>query len=548
MSFWRGILVGAAAAIGGAGALFWAARVPLARKVAGQAIEKLTGTGNYTHNLAEVWINSIGRQPRVLFETMLRAEHGRRIARPLYTTKRFLHFDDLMFIPAQLSRLPTGENERIRLETVIGPRAPRPLVLDIPFYISGMAYGLSLTGEAKVALARAAAAAGTATNSGEGGFFEPEREAARYYMLQYTRGGWPKDPERLRRADAIEIQVGQGAQAGSPQSTPYWKITPEMQEALELPDGVDALIHSRFPASGPFPAVESPAGWPALVRAMKEIVEVPVGFKIAAGHHLEDDIRIAVEAGADFVTVDGAQGASHAAEPILLDDFGIPTLIALVRARRELERLGAEEDLSLIVSGGIVTPSEMLKALALGATAVACGSTPLLAMVHAQWKKIAPFEPPTQLVLHDSKHQRLFDVDEGARDCERWIWACVDEIVTGVRCVGKVDVHSVGREDLVALTEEAARVTGLPLAWDAPRRGQGPGWEAPEQRQAPAPWEAPALRGAPAVRQGDDHLPDETHDATLDEAIIMPFRFRDTGGARLHAPHVNEIDRIDPVH
>lgn len=467
MPFWRGIFWGAASALGAAGALIWAARVPLTRRMTGQVIEKMTGVGNYGHNLSEIWVNAIGRQPRVLVETMLRAERGTKISRPLYTPKRFLHFDDLMFIPAQMERLPTGENEQIALQTVIGPKAKRPLVIDIPVYVTGMAFGLSLTGEAKVALGKATAAVGTATNSGEGGFYAPEREAAKHYILQYTRGGWPKDPERLLRADAIEIQVGQGAQGGSPQSTPYWKLTPESREALELPEGVDATLHSRFPQNGQFPAVESPADWPKLVEALKAVVEVPVGFKIAAGQRIEDDVRIAVEAGADFITMDGAQGASHSAEPILLDDFGIPTLLALVRARRELERIGAADHVSLIVSGGIMTPGEMLKAIALGATAVACGSAPLLAMIHAQWKKVAPFEPPTQLVLHDGKHQDKFNIEEGARDCEHWFRACTDEIVTGVRVLGKQRVHDVNRDDLCALSEEAARATALPLAWAA---------------------------------------------------------------------------------
>lgn len=509
MTFWRGIFWGAASALGAAGALLWAMRVPVVRRLTGQVVEKMTGVGNYGHNLSEVWINSIGRQPRVLLETMLRAERGARISRPLYTTKRFVHFDDLMFIPAQMARLPTGENERIGLETVIGPRAKRPLVLDIPVYISGMAYGLSLTGAAKVALARGSAAVGTATNSGEGGFFEPEREAAKHYILQYTRGGWPKDPERLRRADAIEIQVGQGAQAGSPQTTPYWKLTPESRNALELSEGQDATMHSRFPQNGQFPAVESPADWPKLVRALKEVVEVPVGFKIAAGHMIEADVRIAVEAGADFVTVDGAQAGSHAAEPILLDDFGIPTLVALVRARRELERLQAADRVSLIVSGAIMTPSEMLKAIALGATAVACGSAPLLAMVHAQWKKIAPFEPPTQLVLHDGKHQHEFDVDEGAQDCERWFSACIDEIVTGVRCVGKKRVHEVAREDLCAVSERAARVTGLPLVWEAPGRG----WTEPGQPhiEGPSREEVNLPTTATAAKRQDRQQVDPVH-------------------------------------
>ena len=459
MTFWRGVVWGAGAVAGlgavGAGLL---AR-PLLNRLVGGTYGKIMGQGKYDENIGEMLPIMTGRHPRVLLETSLRAERGMRISRPLYTSKQFIHFDDLMFIPAQMAKLPTNENARIDLTTVIGPRAEKPLKLDMPMIISGMAFGLSLTDRCKIALAKGASEAGTATNSGEGGFYEQEREHAKHYILQYTRGGWPSDPEILKRADAIEIQVGQGAQAGSPQITPGWKLTDEERKAMGLDVGQDALLHSRFPG------VDSPADFPALVaRIRQEAGGIPVGVKIAAGHHIEADIQVAIDSGVDFVTVDGAQAASHAAEPILLDDFGIPSLVALCRAARVLKGT----DITLIVSGGFMTPGEILKALALGADVVAMGTAPLWASIHAQWQKIAPLEPPTTLVLHDGKHRDKFDVEEGARDVANWFWAMADELVTGVRCVGKEEIHAVNREDLCALTPELATITGLPLAWGAP--------------------------------------------------------------------------------
>ncbi|HYG60616.1 MAG TPA: FMN-binding glutamate synthase family protein [Symbiobacteriaceae bacterium] len=457
MSFWRGAAWGAGAltAVGVAGALL--AR-PLTNRLVGAIAGRIMGDGNYGENMAEMYPVMVGRHPRVLLETFLRAERGKTISRPLYTTKQHLHFDDLMFIPAQLAKLPTGENDRIDLTTVIGPKAARPLKLDLPVYITGMAFGLSLSDRCKIALAKGSAEVGTATNSGEGGFYEPERKHARHYILQYTRGGWPWDPAALRQADAIEIQAGQGAQAGSPQSTPAWKLTDEERKAMGLPKHQDAVIHSRFPG------VEKPADFQGLVERIRSMVDgVPVGIKIAAGHNLEADLQVALEAGVDFVTVDGAQAASHAAAPILLDDFGIPSVIALCRAARVLNGTGV----SLVVSGGFMTPGEILKALALGADAVAVGSAPLLAAVHAQWLKVAPLEPPTTLVLHDGKHRDKFDIEEGARDVGNWFKAVTDELVTGVRCVGKQSVHEVSAEDLCALSPDLAAVTGVPLAWNS---------------------------------------------------------------------------------
>lgn len=461
MSFWRGFGWGAGALLGLGVISAGLAAEPLINRAVGGLVNRVGKDGKYDENIAELFTSALGRHPRVLLETQLRAERGKAIARPLYSTKKFLHFDDLMFVPAQLFVMPTGENDRIDLTTTIGPRAARPLKLELPVYISGMSFGLSLSDRCKIALAKGASRVGTATNSGEGGLYWGERKHAEKYILQYTRGGWP-GPEQLRQADAIEIQVGQGAQAGSPQSTPYWKLTDEEREAIGLAREEDALIHSRFPG------VESPADFSRLVaRIRSEVDGVPVGVKLAAGHRLEEDIRIALAAGVDFVTVDGAQASSHAAQPILLDDFGIPTVVALVRAAKVLEGTGV----SLVVSGGFMTPGEMLKALALGADAVAVGAAPLMAAVNTQWKRIAPFEPPTQLIWHDGKHRDKFDIEEGARGVANWFKAVADELVTGVRCVGKRSAHELDRSDLCALSRDLAEVTGVDLAWSAAEAG-----------------------------------------------------------------------------
>jgi glutamate synthase domain-containing protein 2 len=480
MTFWRGVAWGAGTMTGlGAVGAYLLAK-PLMRRLAGAATGLVMGEGKYDANVAEMFTSAIGRHPRVLLETALRAERGKAISRPLYTTKRFLHFDDLMFIPAQLAKLPTNENQRIDLTTVIGPKADRPLKIDLPVYITGMAFGLSLSDRCKIALAKGASTAGTATNSGEGGFYKEERAHAKHYILQYTRGGWPSDPEVLKQADAIEIQAGQGAQAGSPQVTPGWKLTDEERQALGLPRGQDALIHSRFPG------VERPGDFKRLVQKIRSQVDgIPVGIKIAAGHRLEDDLEVALASGADFVTVDGAQASSHAAQPILLDDFGIPSLMAVSRAARVL----AGTNVSLIVSGGFMTPGEILKAIALGADAVAVGAAPLMAAVHAQWRKIAPLEPPTQLIWHDGKHRDKFNVEEGARDVGNWFNAVADELVIAIRSVGKTGAHELRREDLCSLTPESAQVTGLPLAWHSDAEEITPPlFEAallPDEREAP---------------------------------------------------------------
>lgn len=481
MTFWRGILVGVAGALGLGTLGAVAFGRPMLRAALGRVIRRLM-TDRYSENLFEGYTMMQQRPPRVMVEVALRAQEGKPISRPWGTPKRFVHFDNLMFVPAQLAQLPTPDDTLVETGTIIGPQAPRPLELGMPILVSGMAYGLSLTGAAKIALARGASLAETATNSGEGGFFPEERKNARTYILQYTRGGWPSDPEILRQADAIEIQAGQGAQAGARQSTPAHKLRGPYRQALGLPEGKPAVMHSRFPG------VDRPEDFAALVNRLRDVTDgIPIGIKFAAGHRLEADLQVALDAGVDFVTVDGAQAASHGGAPITEDDFGIPTLMAVARAGRFLEEAGARGRVSLIVSGGLSTPGEYLKCLALGADACAIGTAAVTAITHTQVTKVLPYEPPTELVWHDGKHTEKFDADAGARDLAGYLHSCAGEMVIGARCLGRTSLHDVTRDDLCALDEVTAAVCGLPLAWRP--------WDEPapaQPRYAPPPEPHPA--------------------------------------------------------
>lgn len=485
MTFWRGILLGAVGVLG-LGALGAVAfGRPLVKAAMGRMLKRVL-TDRYDRNLFEGYTMLQQRPPRLQVEIALRAQAGKPLSRPWGTPKRFLHLDNLMFVPAQLAQLPTPDATPVETRTLIGPHAPRPLELGIPILISGMAYGLSLTGAAKLALARGASLAETATNSGEGGFFPAERKGATRYILQYTRGGWPSDPELLRQADAIEIQAGQGAQAGSRQSTPAHQLRDEYRQALGLPQGQAAVIHSRFPG------VDQPEDFRPLVQRLRDQAGgIPVGIKFAAGHRLEADLQVALDAGVDFVTIDGAQAASHGGAPLTEDDFGIPTLMAVARAGRFLAEAGAKGRVSLIVSGGLSTPGEFLKCLALGADACAIGTAAVLAMCHTQIAKVLPEAAPTELIWHDGRYTERFDVDAAARDLTGYLHSCAGEMVIGARCLGRTRLQDVQRADLCALDPETAAVCGVPLAWHP--------WGEPAPGTAPEPpaWAVPGRAATP---------------------------------------------------
>jgi glutamate synthase domain-containing protein 2 len=294
----------------------------IANEVIDKAIERM-GRDQYTENLFELIPVAKKVGPIQMMEIMMRSSKGIPPARPLGSHMRFSPWEKLLFNPIHLFRFPTPDNVQIGTSVTIGRRAKKPLTISIPIMIAAMSYGGALSKSAKIALAKAATRIGTATNTGEAGLMEEEREAADLLIGQYNRGGWLNSRDKYSRLDAIEIQLGQGAQGSSPQRTPAKNIGDEYREVFGIPEGHDALIHSRLPG------IDTKEQFTALVRRLQHETGVPVGLKIAATHHLEKELQIALESGVDFITVDGAEGGTHAAAPILEDDLGLPTMFAL---------------------------------------------------------------------------------------------------------------------------------------------------------------------------------------------------------------------------
>lgn len=414
-------------------------------------------TEKYTQNVAEL-LPSLKRFSVLnALELSLRAENGTTVGRPLGSPKHYLGFENLMFSPCQMQRVSLFADVPVDVSVTIGATAKKPLKLEIPLMIGAMAYGLALSEPAKIALARASRALGTALCSGEGPLLPEEGQEADKYILQISRWCWGlRTDEQIASANMLEVQMGQGADTGS-----AWLEASELAgrpaELAELKPGQPA---QSLPAP---PGIKKEEDWPDFMKTLRERANgIPIALKLMASDNLEEDLSIALELGFDAVILDGAQGGSHASPIIKQDDFGIPTLHALVRARRYL----ANSPISLIIAGGLFTPGQCLKALALGADALYLGTVPLFALAHNQSEKVTPWEPLTTLVFHDSPTHTQLDIDLAATAVANTFTSMILEMQEALRAMGKSSLSELGPDDLVALDAVTARVTGVRYVCD----------------------------------------------------------------------------------
>lgn len=422
-------------------------------------------TDKFDENIWELATSIQKLSPNTLVEIELRAEAKDFIERPIGGPRRFKYLDKIMFNIAMLETLPTPRETDIDTSMVIGPRAKRPLELKIPILLGGMSYGLALTEAYKIAYAKGASAVGTATNTGLGPWFEAERKAAEKLIVQYSRISWNKDEKILKQSDAIEIQFGQGANAGVGKTLKANKINGKLRKRFGLKKGQDAVIHNRIEE------VTTPQELKKVVDYLRELTGgVPIGVKIGAGKYLEEDIQIAVGAGIDFMSIDGAEGGTHGSLPILEDDFGLPTFLSAIRASKYWEEKNLKGKVSLLMGGGLATPGDCLKMLALGADAVYMGTAVLIATTHSQVLKVVPFEPPPQIAYEDGKYKDKFKIDEGAKNLANFLNATVYEMKEGVKALGKTSTRQVSKEDIFTIDKEVAEVTGLDFGFQVLRR------------------------------------------------------------------------------
>ncbi|MCM3140953.1 FMN-binding glutamate synthase family protein [Brevibacillus sp. MER 51] len=415
----------------------------------------------YPENIWEMVTALTRLSPRIVIENSLRASEGAVIERPFGSPRKFLTYDGLIFSPAQLATLVTPEDVDVDMRITIGPQAKKPLSLEIPIMAGGMGYGIGVSEKAKIAIAKGTAAVGTLTNTGEGGFLPEERQNAKHLIIQYHSGKWSKEPEILKQADAIEIHIGQGAIAGTATFIPSEYVQGRARKILKVENDDYVVIPSRHKD------INKPQDLRKVVDHLRALTGgIPIGVKICASAKIEADLEVAIFAGVDFVSIDGGQAGSKGGPPILEDDFGIPTIYAVSRAVHYLQKRGVKERITLLSGGGYFTPSDCLKAFALGVDGVYMGTALLWAMTHDQVTKAVPWEPPTQLVFYPGSLTAQFDEQEAAKYLENFLTSFVEEMKVAILALGKTSVHQVGVDDLAALDELTSKITKVPLAYE----------------------------------------------------------------------------------
>ena len=427
-----------------------------------RSIGKIILTDSYQENIMELMpgLRHMGIQN--MLENSLRAETGDVLHRPLGSSKKWPHLDPITFIPAQTTPFPIDGDEEVDVTVTIGPKAKKPMEIQIPLMISGMAYGIALSEQVRLSLAEAAKNVGTAINSGEGGVMPEELNTAGKYILQFSKTEWSKEEEKIKRADMIEIKFGQGALFGVGGRISPENLTGRAREVMGLKENEEAVIFDNFFEN-------------QTLQDLKELVEnlrnltggVPIGVKMGTGGKIEEDLDHLIDLGVDFIAIDGGQAATLGAPPILTDDMGIPTLHAVVRAVEHLEKRKMKGQISLIVSGGLFVPGHFLKVLALGADAVYLGSAMLFAVSHTQSLHALPFEPPTQAVWNQGKYKDQFNIEDGVKSAEKFLTASVEEIKMALRAMGKRSLKELSKKDLVSYDELTAKMIGIPYTFEA---------------------------------------------------------------------------------
>ncbi|PLS06961.1 FMN-binding glutamate synthase family protein [Neobacillus cucumis] len=422
---------------------------------------KIILTDSYQENVMELMpgLRHMGIQN--MLENSLRAETGDVLHRPMGSSKKWPHLDSITFIPAQTTPFPIDGEEDVDVQVTIGPNSKKPMKIKIPLMISGMAYGIALSEEVRLSLAEAANNAGTAINSGEGAVLPEELNKAGKYILQFSKTEWAKEEELIKRADMIEIKLGQGALAGTGGKISPKNLTGRARELMGLKENEDAVIHDNFVKNQTLDDLKE------LVDELRGMTDgVPIGAKMAAGGKIEEDIDHLIYIGVDYIAIDGGQASTLGAPPILSDDVGIPTLHAILRAANHLEKRNMKGKISLIASGGLLVPGHFLKVLALGADAVYVGSAMLFAVSHPQSLNAMPFEPPTQVVWNQGKYKDQFKIEEGVKSAEKFLTASTEEIKMALRAMGKRSLKELSKKDMVSYDELTAKMVGIPFSFE----------------------------------------------------------------------------------
>lgn len=380
------------------------------------------------------------------------AVSGKSAIEAMGTLMNMPNWDDILILGAQLNPMPLDEHADVSLKTVIGKNAKKPMVLDMPVYISHMSFG-ALSKETKIAMAKGSAAAGTAMCSGEGGILPEEKSAAHKYIFEYVPNLYSVTDENLKTSDAIEIKIGQGTKPGMGGHLPGSKVTSEISKVRQKPMGEDVISPSKFPG------INNADDLKNLVDELRTRSEGrPIGIKIAAGR-IEKDLEVCVYAQPDFITIDGRGGATGASPAIIRDSTSVPTIYALHRARKYLDSINSEID--LVITGGLRVSSDFAKAIAMGADAVAIASAAMVAAACQQYRICGTGMCPVGMATQDEKLRERLHIDSAAKRVENFLTCSANELRTFARITGNSDIHDLSVDDLCTINREISEHTNI---------------------------------------------------------------------------------------
>jgi glutamate synthase domain-containing protein 2 len=427
------------------------------------------------------WIHTPPRKSAT-FDDYSIAEIRRASATGIYdirgggAKRKLPHFDDLLFLGASISRYPLeGYREKCATDVTIGTRfAKKPVKLKIPITIAGMSFG-ALSGPAKEALGRGASAAGTSTTTGDGGMTAEERTHSKTLVYQVLPSRYGMNPDDLRKADAIEVVIGQGAKPGGGGMLLGQKITKRVADMRRLPEGIDQRSACRHPDW------TGPDDLEIKIHELREITdwEKPIYVKVGASRPFYD-VALAVKAGADAVVIDGMQGGTAATQDVFIENVGLPLLSSIAPAVQALQELGMHRKVQLVVSGGIRNGADIAKCLALGADVVSIGTAALIALgdndphLEEEYRALGTTagayddwhegRDPAGITTQDPVLAKRLDPVVAGRKLANFLSVMTLEAQTIARSCGKSHVHNLEPEDLVALTVEVAAMARVPLA------------------------------------------------------------------------------------
>lgn len=365
-------------------------------------------------------------------------------------------WDSIQFLPAQFARRPLLDEESVASNVIIGPNADKPLELEIPLFVSDMSFG-ALSREAKIALSKGAEMAGTGICSGEGGMLPAEQEANSRYLYELASGRFGFDWEKVKKSQAFHFKGGQGAKVGTGGHLPGHKVTAEIGEVRGIEPGTSAISPATFTD------IKSVEDFRRFGNAVREATGgIPVGFKLAASH-IERDIDFALEAGADYIILDGRGGGTGAAPTILRDHICVPTIAALARARKHLDKINAE-GISLVITGGLRVPQDFVKAMALGADAIAVSNSALQAIGCLGMRACHTNNCPVGIATQKENLRSRLIIQSSAKQLHNFFTAATDLMKVAARSCGHDHLDQFSIDDLSTFDYEIHRLSGVRYA------------------------------------------------------------------------------------